>query len=312
MPWIEMGAWHDTLWDEEGGFFYDLLRFPNGEAIRLKVRSMVGLLPLCASTVLEKPDSRRLQRFVELVALLRRRHPELLDHIAPLEKSFIGHKYRGLLSVVSKNKLARILIYMLDENEFLRPFGIRSLSRYYRDHPYRFSLGNQEFKVQYAPAESDTGMFVGNFNWRGPVWIPVNTLLVRALINLYQFYGDDLKVECPTGSGKQMNLFEVAEEITRRLKKIFLRDGKADRPVYGGMRKLQDDPYWRDYILFHEYFNGYDGAGLGANHQTGWTGNIALLMDIFARVSQTQALEFGKKHISARKVQNEIIGVRAA
>jgi len=307
-----IGARHDALWDEEEGFFYDLLRLPNGDAIPLKVRSMVGLLPICASTVLEKPDSRHLQRLVELVALFRRRHPELADHIAPADNSFVGHNERRLLSVVNKNKLERILRYMLDEDEFLGPYGIRSLSRYHRDHPYRFSLGNRVFEVQYLSAESDTSMFGGNSNWRGPVWMPVNTLLVRALINLYQFYGDDFAVECPTGSGRYMNLFEVAEEITRRLKQIFLRDGKGNRPVYGGMSKFQTDPYWRDYILFHEYFNGDNGAGLGASHQTGWTGTIALLIDIFARVSQSRALEFGKKRISPIKRQDEMTGVKAA
>jgi hypothetical protein len=255
---------------------------------------MVGLLPICASSVLEKPDSRRLRRFTQLVDLFRRRHPELLEHIAPADNIFIGHDERRLLSVVKKNKLERMLRYTLDENEFLGPYGIRSLSRYHQDHPYTFRLGNQEFKIQYLPAESSTRMFGGNSNWRGPVWLPVNSLLVRGLINLYQFYGNDFKVECPTGSGKYMNLFKVAQEITRRLSSVFLRNEKGDRPVYGGTRKFQDDPYWRDYILFYEYFNGDNGAGLGASHQTGWTGAIALLMDIFARVTDEQALEFGK------------------
>jgi hypothetical protein len=289
-----IGAGHDELWDEEDGFFYDLLRLPNGDATRLKVRSMVGLLPICASSVLEKPDSRVLQRLMERVDLFCRRHPELLAHIAPLGSGFIGYNDRRLLSVVNRSKLERILRYMLDEEEFLGPYGIRSLSRYHQKHPYSFWFNNQEFKVQYVPAESDTGMFGGNSNWRGPVWIPVNSLLVQGLISLYQFYGDDFRVECPTGSGKYLNLFEVAQEITRRLKKIFLRNEKGDRPVYGGTRKFQDDPHWRDQILFHEYFHGDNGAGLGASHQTGWTGTVAFLMDIFARMTPKQALEFGK------------------
>ena len=177
-----------------------------------------------------------------------------------------------------------MLRYLLDENEFLGPYGIRSLSRYHLDHPFRFWVGSQEFTVQYLPAESNTGMFGGNSNWRGPVWMPVNTLIVRALLNLYAFYGDDFKVECPTGSGHRMTLFEVAQEISRRLAATFLRDANGQRPVYGGTAKFQDDPHWRDLILFYEYFHGDNGAGLGASHQTGWTGLIALLMDIFGRL----------------------------
>ena len=307
-----IGAHRDELWDEQDGFFYDVLRLPDGDAIRLKVRSMVGLLPVCASTVIEKQDPTRLQRLLQLVELFRKRHPELLDHIAPADKSFVGYKERRLLSVVTKDKLQRILKYMLDENEFLGAHGIRSLSRYHQDHPYNFWLGNQEFKVQYLPAESDTGMFGGNSNWRGPVWMPVNALLVRGLFNLYQFYGDDFKVECPTGSGRYMNLFEVAQEIARRLKSTFLRDGKGNRPVYGGTRKFQDDPHWRDYILFYEYFHGDNGAGLGASHQTGWTGLIAPLMDVFARVDQKRALEYGKARLAAMMVEEPVAGRKSA
>jgi hypothetical protein len=307
-----IGANHDELWDEQDGFFYDVLKLPNGEAIPLKVRSMVGLLPICASSVIEKPDPSRLHRLTELVGLFRRRHPELLEHIAPADNSFIGYKERRLLSVVNKTKLERILKYMLDENEFLSPYGIRSLSRYHLDHPYSFWLGNQEYKVQYLPAESDTGMFGGNSNWRGPVWMPVNGLLVRGLTNLYQFYGDDFTVECPTGSGKYMNLFEVAQEISRRLKSTFVRDRQGNRPVYGGAKKFQDDPYWRDYILFYEYFHGDNGAGLGASHQTGWTGAISRLMDIFARVTAEQALDFGKARISALMVEEQVGGRKSA
>jgi hypothetical protein len=307
-----MGANHAQLWDNQDGFFYDILRLPSGEAIPLKVRSMVGLLPLCASTVVERQDPQRLRRLTEYINLFRRRHPELLDHIAPADHTFVGYKERRLLSVVTKDKLQRILKYVLDENEFLGPYGIRSLSRYHLDHPYSFWLGNQEFKVQYLPAESDTGMFGGNSNWRGPVWMPVNGLLVRGLFNLYQFYGEDFKVECPTGSGKYMNLFEVAQEITRRLKSTFLRDEKGNRPVYGGTRKFQEDPYWRDYILFHEYFHGDNGAGLGASHQTGWTGLIARLMDFFARVSQKQALEFGKQRIGGMVIEEQVGRKRTA
>jgi hypothetical protein len=235
--------------------------------------------------------------------MFRQRHPEVMEHIAPVDGSFVGFNKRRMLAVVNKKKLERILKYMLDEKEFLSPYGIRSLSRYHLDHPYSFWVGNEEFKVQYVPAESETSMFGGNSNWRGPVWIPVNALVIEALLHLYQFYGDDFRVECPTGSGSSMNLFEVAREITRRLESIFLRGKNGDRPVYGGARKFQEDPYWRDYILFYEYFHGDNGAGLGASHQTGWTGIIARLMDVFARLSATQALNFGKGKVSATAAQ---------
>ena len=298
-----IGDHHDKMWDEEDGFYYDLLRLPDGNAVRLKVRSLVGLLPLCASSALERRDAAKLPRLTELMNLFHQRHPEVLEHIAPADNGFIGHNKRRLLSVVNRGKLERILRYMLDENEFLGPYGIRSLSRYHLDHPYSFWVGSEEFKVQYVPAESDSGMFGGNSNWRGPVWIPMNALLIGALLHLYQFYGNDFTVECPTGSGRYMNLFAVAQEITRRLESMFLRDQDGNRPVYGGAQKFQKDPHWRDYILFYEYFHGDNGAGLGAAHQTGWTGVIALLMDVFARLSARQALDFGKGKVSAKMAQ---------
>src|SRR5215469_4877584 len=298
-----IGDHHDQMWDEEDGFYYDLLRLPDGHAVRLKVRSLVGLRPLCASSALERREAASLPRLTELLNTFQERHPEVVEHIAPADSSFVGHNQRRLLSVVNKRKLERILRYMLDENEFLGPYGIRSLSRYHLDHPYSFWVGSEEFKVQYLPAESDSGMFGGNSNWRGPVWIPVNILLIGALVHLYQFYGNEFTVECPTGSGRYMNLFAVAQEITRRLESIFLRNQDGKRPVYGGARKFQEDPYWRDYILFYEYFHGDNGAGLGAAHQTGWTGDIALLMDVFGRLSATQALNFGKGKVSATMAQ---------
>ncbi|MBO0910660.1 MAG: glucosidase [Acidobacteria bacterium] len=307
-----MGVNHDQLWDETDGFYYDLLRMPNGEAVRLKVRSLVGLLPLCASSVLETRDAASLPWLTKLIDIFRKRHPEVLEHIAPADGSFVGYKGRRLLSVLNKKKLESVLKYMLDENEFFGPSGIRSLSRYHLNHPYGFWVGNQEFKVQYLPAESDSGMFGGNSNWRGPVWMPINALLVRALINLYQFYGNDFQVECPTGSGKYMNLYGVAQEITRRLESIFLRDKNGNRPVYGGTRKFQDDPHWRDHILFYEYFNGDNGAGLGASHQTGWTAVVARLMDGFARVTQAEVLEFGKEKMAAMMVHDQREEPRAA
>ena len=303
-----IGANHDEMWDAQDGFFYDLLHVPNGDAIRLKVRSMVGLLPLCASTVFEHGAAKRHPRLMELVDLFRKRHPELVKHIAPADESFSGYNGRRLLSVCNKEKIEKILTYMLDEKEFLGPFGIRSLSRYHLDHPFLFRVGHEEYKVQYLPAESNTGMFGGNSNWRGPVWIPVNALLIRGLINLYQFYGDDFKVECPTGSGNHLTLFEVAKEIARRLSNIFLRDASGCRPVYGGSEKFQKDPHWRDYILFYEYFHGDNGAGLGASHQTGWTGVIARVLDLFARISPEDALQIAKDELSARMTREQVAG----
>jgi hypothetical protein len=184
---------------------------------------------------------------------------------------------------------------MLDENEFLSEFGIRSLSRYHADHPYVFHAGGQEYRVSYLPAESDTGMFGGNSNWRGPIWMPVNGLIIRALLQYYRYYGNDFTVESPTGSGRQMNLYQVAEEISRRLANIFLQDKDGRRPVYGGTRKFQEDPHWRDCLQFYEYFHGENGAGLGANHQTGWTGIIARTLHVFATLTPERALEAGKK-----------------
>ena len=281
------------MWDDEDGFFYDVLRLPDGSSHRLKVRSMVGLLPLCATTVFE-PNStwqdsetkRRFARFLE-------QRPELRANIHdPLREGYAGRK---LAAILDENKLRRVLSKMLDENEFFSPHGIRALSRYHADHPFVFYVGDQRYDVGYLPAESDTGMFGGNSNWRGPIWMPVNGLIVRALLQYYAYYGDDFTIECPTGSGRQMTLYQVAEEITRRLAGIFLRDSSGQRPVYGGTAKFQDDQYWRDCILFYEYFHGDNGAGLGASHQTGWTGIVARLMHLFATRTPKQLLELGKR-----------------
>ena len=286
-----IGTSHDEMWDEEDGFFYDLLHFPNGDAMRLKIRSMVGLLPLFASTVFESGTLAAHPRLMEMVQLFRERHPEVAKKIATADDPSVGgYEGRRLAAICNKAKLTRILAYMLDENEFLSPYGIRSLSKYHLDHPFVFYLRGQEYKVQYLPAESNTGMFGGNSNWRGPIWMPVNGLLIRGLLQMYPFYGPDFKVECPTGSGKYMTLFEVAKEISRRLSSIFLRDANGKRPIYGGTKKFQEDPHWRDYILFYEYFHGDNGAGLGANHQTGWTGLIARTLDIFARVKAEELM----------------------
>ena len=307
-----VGERHDEMWDSQDGFFYDLLHLPNGDAMRLKVRSLVGLLPLCASTVFEARIRVQHSRMVELFELFKKRHPELLKQIAPADSTFIGYAERRLLSICNRNKVERILAYMLDEKEFFGPYGIRSISRYHLEHPFVFNLNGQEFKVQYLPAESNTGMFGGNSNWRGPVWMPVNTLLIRGLLNLYQFYGDEFKVECPTGSGKYMTLFEVAKELARRLSSIFLRDANGKRPVYGGTKKFQEDPHWKDYILFYEYFHGDNGAGLGASHQTGWTGIIARTLDLFARTQSADWLRISKDDLAARMTREQTAGEKVS
>jgi hypothetical protein len=280
------------MWDEDDGFFYDVLRLPDGRAERLKVRSMVGLLPLCAATVFEGkvfakyPESRaRLNRFLAA-------RPEMEREIHQTLKPGAGG--RMMTSILNEKKLRRVLEKMLDENEFLGEFGIRSLSKYHEQHPFVMHVGGQEYRVSYLPAESDTGMFGGNSNWRGPIWMPVNGLIIRALLQYYLYYGDDFKVECPTGSGRMMTLYQVAEEITRRLAGIFLKDRDGRRPVYGGTEKFQADPHWRDLVLFYEYFHGDNGAGLGASHQTGWTGIVARMMHLFATTTPEQALELGK------------------
>ena len=302
-----IGEHQDEMWDEQDGFFYDLLRLPDGQAMRLKVRSMVGLLPLGASTVFPANAAERYPRLMEMIALFRKRHPEVISHVAPTSEGFIGYQGRRLLSILNKQKLERVLAYLLDENEFLGPCGIRSLSRYHLNHPFMFHVGGQEYKVQYLPGESNTGMFGGNSNWRGPVWMPVNALIIRALLNLYQFYGNDFTVQCPTGSGQYMTLFEVAQELSRRLASTFLRDTNGRRPVYGGTAKFQDDPHWRDLLLFYEYFQGDDGAGLGASHQTGWTGLIARLLDVFGRI-ESKDLELEYEHVIARLVREQVGG----
>ena len=284
----------DGMWDEEDGFYYDLLRLPDGSATRLKVRSMVGLLPLCATTVIEKWQRERTPRATAALHTRVRRMPELLRSIHPTGPDHLGMADRGIMALVNPERLRRILSKMLDENEFLSPYGIRSLSKFHERNPYVFHAGGQEYRVDYLPGESNTGMFGGNSNWRGPVWMPVNVILIRALLNFYAYYGDTFKVECPTGSGKLMNLFEVAKEISDRLTRIFLRDEQARRPVYGDIDKFQNDAHWRDYLLFHEYFHGDHGAGLGANHQTGWTGVVASLIQLFGSLDPKSLLAAGK------------------
>jgi Mannosylglycerate hydrolase MGH1-like glycoside hydrolase domain len=284
----------DGMWDEEDGFYYDLLRLPDGSSTRLKVRSMVGLLPLCATTVIEQAQRERVPKTMSGIAERLRRMPELSATMHPVGPNHMGVAGRTVLALVNPDRLRRILTKMLDENEFLSPYGIRALSKFHKDHPYVFRVDGQEQRVDYLPAESDSGMFGGNSNWRGPIWMPVNVMLIRALLNFYAYYGDTFKIECPTGSGKLMNLFEVAKEISDRLTRIFLRDRSGHRPVYGGTEKFQSDPHWRDLILFYEYFHGDNGAGLGASHQTGWTGVVAKLIQLFGLLDAEKLLEAGK------------------
>ena len=280
------------MWDEEDGFFYDVLKFPDGHASRLKVRSMVGLLPLCAVTVFELGIAQKHPEiFKRLLGYLEAR-PELGSFIHDPVQT--GVKGRRLGAILNETKLRRVLAKMLDETEFLSRYGIRSLSRYHAGHPYVINVDGQEYRVSYLPAESDTGMFGGNSNWRGPIWMPVNALIIRALLHYYSYYGNGFTIECPTGSGRKMNLYQVAEDLTRRLSSIFLRGENGRRPVNGGEKMLQEDPHWRDYIQFYEYFHGDNGAGVGASHQTSWTGLIARAMHLFATTTAEQVLELGR------------------
>ncbi len=268
------------MWDEEDGFFYDVLRHPDGASERLKVRSFVGLLPICAVTSLDPALLERYPEYGQRMLEFLTRRPDLRENVHDPLATGVGG--RRLAAMVSGDKLRRVLERMLDEAEFLGPYGIRSLSRYHEDHPYEFTADGQDYTVRYQPAESDSAMFGGNSNWRGPVWMPVQALIVRALLQYHAFYGDEFTVECPTGSGRRMNLYEVAEEIGRRAAAIFLRGEDGRRPVFGGTAKFQQDPHWRDLLLFYEYFHGDNGAGLGASHQTGWTGVVARLLHLFS------------------------------
>ncbi len=287
------------MWDEEDGFYYDVLRLPDGSATRLKVRSMVGLLPVCATSVIEPWQREAMPRVTATFTERLRRMPELAGSFHATGPGHFGVGERGIIALVNEQRLRRILTRMLDENEFLGSHGIRALSRYHAEHPYVVNVEGQEYRVNYLPAESDTGMFGGNSNWRGPIWMPVNALLIRALLSYYLYYGDNFRIECPTGSGNLMNLFEVSREITKRLTGIFLRDKSGRRPVYGGTEKFQTDPQWRDYLLFYEYFHGDNGAGLGASHQTGWTGLVAKLIDIFGNLDGEQFLKAGRSQAFA-------------
>ena len=285
------GDRQDKMWDEEDGFFYDVLRLPGGDAIRLKVRSMVGLLPLAAVAIFEEDILEKLPNFRKRARDLAAQHPELFANIhMPATPGVAG---RRMLSIINEDKLRRILARMLDENEFFSPYGIRALSRYHLQHPFVFHHGGREYQVSYLPADSDSGMFGGNSNWRGPVWMPVNMMLYASLLRMGTYFGDSFTVECPTGLGKQMTLLEIARELGERLIRTFLRDSSGRRPVYGGAERFQTDPYWRDLILFYEYFHGDNGAGIGASHQTGWTGCIARAIQLNASITKEVAYARG-------------------
>jgi hypothetical protein len=270
------GAEDIKLWNEEDGFFYDVLHLPEGEPLPMKVRSMVGLIPLYAVETLEPELLDQLPGFKRRMEWFINNRPDLIGNVACMRTP--GRGERRLMSVVSRDQLRRVLKVMLDENEFFSPHGIRAVSQFHRDNPYVLTVDGMQHRVDYEPAESSTGLFGGNSNWRGPVWFPVNFLIIESLQKFHHYLGDDYKVECPTGSGNMVTLWEVSEEISRRLSNIFLRGENGHRPVHGGAEKFQTDPHWRDLMLFYEYFHGDNGAGIGASHQTGWTGLVAKLL----------------------------------
>jgi hypothetical protein len=268
-----LGENKEGLWDDEDGFFYDQLRFPDNGSVKMRVRSIVGLIPLFATEVLDENDIVNSPVFTERMRWFAEKRPDLASLVSRWgEKSSTG---KHLISLLRGYRMKSLLKYMLDENEFLSPYGIRSLSKYHEQHPYHIALNGVEFGIAYKPAESDSGLFGGNSNWRGPIWMPINYLIIDSLQRFHEYYGDDFKIECPTGSGNFMNLKQVADELYHRVSKLFLKDGNGNRPVTGSHPKLQTDPNFKDYILFYEYFCGDSGRGAGASHQTGWTGLIA-------------------------------------
>ncbi|HYL14578.1 MAG TPA: glucosidase [Terriglobales bacterium] len=270
------GDGQESMWNSEDGFFYDVLHLPNGERKPMKVRSMVGLIPLFAVQTLEPELLDRLPNFKRRLEWFIENRPDLTANVACMRTP--GNRERRLLSIVDADKLRHSLRYMLDESEFLSPYGIRALSRFHRENPYVLHVNGNEHRVDYQPAESKTSLFGGNSNWRGPIWFPLNFLLVESLQKFHHYFGEDFQVEFPTGSGQQMTLAEIAGEISRRLNGIFLRNASGHRPVAGELDPFQSDPHWKDLVLFHEYFHGDTGAGVGANHQTGWTGLVAKLL----------------------------------
>ena len=271
-----LGDERSRLWNEEDGFYYDVLCLPDGTGFPMKVRSMVGLIPLFAIETLEPETLSQMSGFKRRLEWFIDNRKDLIGNVACMRTR--GEGERRMLSILGRDQLRRVLKVMLDENEFLSPYGIRALSKVHQDHPYTLQVNGNEHRVSYEPAESSTGLFGGNSNWRGPIWFPVNYLIIESLQKFHHYLGDDYKVECPTGSGQMLTLGEVAAELSRRLTRIFLRDSDGKRPVFGDIEKFQTDPKWNDLILFHEYFHGDTGSGVGANHQTGWTGLVAKLI----------------------------------
>ncbi|MDF5736439.1 MULTISPECIES: MGH1-like glycoside hydrolase domain-containing protein [unclassified Nostoc] len=271
----KIGKMEASLWDDSDEFYYDMLHLTERE-IPLKVRSIVGLIPLFALETIEPDTLKMLPGFKKRLEWFIENRPDLRQNVACMQTKGVGA--RRLLAIVSRDKLRSILQKMLDESEFFSPYGIRAVSKFHAEHPYIFDVNGSQFRVDYEPAESSSGLFGGNSNWRGPVWFPVNFILIESLQKFHYYLGDDFKVECPTGSGQMITLWEVASELSQRLTKIFLQNASGQRPVYGRIQKFQNDPHWRDLILFHEYFHGDNGSGIGASHQTGWTGLVAKLI----------------------------------
>ncbi|HVO31369.1 MAG TPA: glucosidase, partial [bacterium] len=264
------------IWDEEDGFYYDVLALPDGRRFPMKLRSMVGLIPLFAVETLDADQLVQMEGFKRRMDWFIQNRPDVRDVLASMTE--VGDHNRRILAIVNKQRLQRVLQLMLDETEFLSDYGIRALSRFHRGRPYVLQLDGHEYRVEYEPAESQTGLFGGNSNWRGPVWFPVNFLIIESLQRFHHYYGPSFKVEFPSGSGRLMDLSQVAAELSRRLCGLFLKDKDGRRPVYGGTEIFQKDEHWRDHVLFFEYFHGDNGAGLGASHQTGWTALVAKLL----------------------------------
>jgi len=285
------------LWDESDHFFYDALHMPDGSVLPLKVRSLVGLMPLLAVEILEPETLEQQPDFARRMGWFTEQRPHLSGNMSSLDVEGVGKRH--IVSALTRERLVEVLRYMLDPDEFLSDYGIRSLSKYHQANPYTFHYGGQAFEIRYQAAESQSGLFGGNSNWRGPIWFPINFLMIESLQKFYRYYGEDLKVECPTGSGNWMDLNQVAEELSRRLIRLFTRNEAGERPVFGGSRMFQDDPNWRDHILFYEYFHGDNGAGLGASHQTGWTGLVAMLM------KQIGSSHFTNQALTATDIQPE-------
>jgi hypothetical protein len=272
------------LWNDEDGFFYDVLNLPDGQMLPLKIRSMVGLIPLFAVETIEPELCAKVPKFTERLRWFLDYRPDLASLVSRWNEP--GKGERRLLSLLRGSRMKKLLKRMLDESEFLSDYGVRALSRHHREHPYILDWNDQRFSVEYEPGESNSGLFGGNSNWRGPIWMPMNYLIIESLQKFHHYYGDDFRVECPTGSQRYLTIAEVASELATRTTRIFLRDENGGRPVFGDQRRLQDDLHFRDYVLFHEYFHGDTGRGLGASHQTGWTGLVAKLLQPAERPSE--------------------------